>query len=130
MRRLFKIKREKSPKPPRQPIPPPKPVDIAARPPGSRTELDVIPEGGRNLSPEDVETDRTDPAMLPDEGGREGPQVLIQDGTDGVQELLALGASTSRITIGSAGCGDQPTGEWFRSPRLPRILANLCFTLN
>ena len=130
MRRLFKIKREKSPKPPHQPIPPAKPIDIVARPPGSRTELDVIPDGGQNLSSEGLETDRTDPAVRPDEGGREGPQVLIQDETDGVQELLALGASTSRITIGSTGCGDQSTGEWFRSPRLPRILANLCFTLH
>ena len=111
MKHLFKkIKRKKSPKPPRQPIPPEKPADIAAGPPADLpgTELDAtvatIPGGGgRNFSDKDLEADYTDLTVLPDEGGRGGSRVLFQDETDAGQELPASGASTS----GGADYGDQ-----------------------
>ena len=114
MKRFFtKIKRKESPQPPRQPIPPAKPTDIAAGPPDSQEELDVIPDEGRNLFNEGLEPDRTDPTAQLDEGGGEGSQVLIQDGTGGVRELPASGASTSRTAIGGTGCAS----EWFRFPQ-------------
>ena len=114
MKRLFTtIKRKKLPKPPRQPTPPAKPADIAAGPPDSRAELAVIPDGGWNLSydSEGPEADRTDPIVPPDEGGRKGSQVLVQDGMHGIRELHASAASTSRVVIDGTGCGNQPESE-------------------
>ena len=119
MKRLFTtIKRKKSPKSPQQLTPPAKSVDFAAGPPDSRTELDVIPDG-RSLSydSEGPEADRTDPMVPPYEGGREGSQLLVQDGMYGVRELQASGASISGVVIGGTGCRNQPEGEWFRFPR-------------
>ena len=114
MIRFFtKIKRKKSPQPPQQPIPPAKPADIVAGPPDSQEELDVIPDEGRNLSNEGLEADSTDPTVQLDEGEKEGSQVLIQDGTGGVRELPASGASTSSAAIGGTGCAS----EWFRFPQ-------------
>ena len=43
---IKKIKREKSTKPPLQPIPPGKPAGILAGSPGFQAELDAGPEGG------------------------------------------------------------------------------------
>ena len=119
MKRLFTtIKRKKSPKPPQQPTPPAKPADIATGPPDSRTELDDIPDG-RNLSydSEGPEADRTDPMVPPDEGGREGSQVSVQDGMYGARELHSSGALASGVVIGGTGCGNHPESEWFRFPR-------------
>ena len=97
-----KIERTISPKPPRQPVPPEKPADITAGPPDLRAELDVtIPgDGARNVSDNDLEADHTDLTVPPNEGGREGPQVLPQDGMDVGQELLESEASTSVVAIG------------------------------
>jgi hypothetical protein len=120
MKHLFaKIKRKKSPKPPQQTTPTAKPADVAAGLPNSRAELDVIPDGGRNLSYEGPEADRTDPMVLLDEGG-EGSKILAQDETDGVRELHTFGTSTSGVVTGGTGCGNQPESEWFRSPRWAR----------
>ena len=118
MKRFFaKAKRKNSPKPPHQHNSPAKPANIAAVPPDPRAELDVIPDGGRILSYEGPEADRTDPMVPPDEGGREGSQVLVQVGMDAVRELHRSGASTSGVVTGGSGRGNQPESEWFRSPR-------------
>ena len=117
MKRLFKLRPKKSPKPPQQPNLPAGLADIAVSPPNSRAELDVIPDGGRNLSYEGPEADHADPTVKLDEGGRGGSQVLVQDGMDGVRKLHSSGASTSGVAIGGTGCGSQPTSKWFRSPR-------------
>ena len=79
-------------------------ADIAAGPPDLRTELDVtIPgDGGRDVSDDDLEADHTDLTVPPNEGGREGPQVLFQDGMDVGQELPASG-----IVIGGVDHRDQ-----------------------
>ena len=85
-------------------------ADIAARPPDLRAELDVtIPgDGGRDVSDNHLEADHTDLTIPPSEGGREGPQVLFQDGMDGDQELpVSKGASTSVVSTGRADHGDQ-----------------------
>ena len=112
MKHLFKkIKRKKSPKPPRQPIPPEKPADIVAGPPadlpGAEPDATIPGDGGRNVSNNDLETDYTDLTVLPDEGGRGGSRVLFQDETDAGQELPASGASTSGVATGGADYGDQ-----------------------
>ena len=128
MKRFFKINRKKSPKPPQPPTHPTKPADINARPPDSRTELDVIPDGGRNPSHESLEADRTDQTVPPDEGGKEGSQVLVQDGVDGVRELRPTGASTSRVVPigGTTSGGNQPESERFDPRDEPNIHADLC----
>ena len=109
MKHFFKINRKKSPKPPRQPLPPEKPADIAAGPPDLRAELGVaIPDdGGRNVSDNDLKADHTDLTVPPNEGGRSGPRVLSQDWMDIGQELPASGASTSMVAICGAGYGNQ-----------------------
>ena len=78
-------------------------ADVAAGPHDLRTELDVtIPgDGGPNVS-DDLEADHTDLTVPPNEGGREGPQVLFQDGMDVGQELPASG-----VVIGGVDHGDQ-----------------------
>ena len=113
MRRLFKIKREKSPKPPQQPTLLGKSVDIAAGPPDSRTELDGNSDCGRSLSSQVPEVDSPDPTILPDEGGGMGPRILFQDGTDANQQLPASGAQISDIVISGAGCGSLLAGKCF-----------------
>jgi hypothetical protein len=110
MKDLFKIEREKSPKPPQQPTLPGKPVDIAAGLPDFRTELDVNSDDGRRLSSQVLEPDSLDTAMLPDEGGRIGPRILFQDGMDANQQLPASGAGTSDVAIGGDGCGSLLAG--------------------
>ena len=111
MKRLFKLKRKKSPKSPRRHNASAEPADIAARLPDLRAEPDVIPDGGRNLSYEGPEADRTDLMVPLDEREREGSQVLVQDGLDGVRELHASGASASGVVIGGTGRGNQPESE-------------------
>ena len=112
MRDLFKIKREKSPKPPQQPILPSKPVDIAVGPPNFRTELDDNSDGGRysSLVPE---VDSPDPAILSDEGGGMGPRILSQDGMDANQQLPASGAKISDVVTSGAGGGSLLAGKCF-----------------
>ena len=117
MKDLSKIKREKSPKPPQQLTLPEKPVDIAARPPDFRTELDDNSDGGWNLS---SQVDSPDPAILPDEGGKIGPRILFQDGMDPNQQLPASGAQTSDVAIGSDGHRSRLAGACFRSLRWGR----------
>ena len=110
MRRfLEKIGCGKSPKPPEQSIPLRKSTSIVARPPDLRAELDAtIPsDGGQIVSDDDLEADRTDLPVPPDEGGRVGTQGLFQDGMDGDRELPASGTSTSALAIGGADHGDQ-----------------------
>ena len=114
MKHIFRVKREKSPKPPHQPIPPETPADIAAGPPNIRAELDVtLPgDGGQNVPDNDLEADRTDLTVPPNEGETIGPRVLIQDRMDGDQELHASGASTSvKVSVGGAGCGNRLASE-------------------
>ena len=114
MKRFFEnLKPKKSRKPLRQPIPPETPANITAGPPDPRAELDItIPgDGGRNVSDSDLEADHTDLTVPPNEGGREGPHVLFQDGMDVGQELPASGAPTPEIEIGGSGHGDQPTSK-------------------
>ena len=94
MRRLSKIKREESPKPPQQPILPEKPVDITTGPPDLRTELDDNSDDGRSLSCQTLEAGSPDPAILPDEGGVVGPRILFQNGMDANQQLPASGAQS------------------------------------
>ena len=106
MKHLFKkIKRKKSPKPHRQPIPPEKPADIAAGPPadlpGAEPDATIPGDGGRNVSDNDLEADHTGLTVLPDEGRRGGPRVLFQDETDVGQELPAPVASTPGVAIGA-----------------------------
>ena len=110
---LKKIKSHKSPTPPRQPIPPETPADIAAGPPSLRAELPdiTIPgDGGRNASDNDLEADRTDLTVLPNEGGKD-------DGINVGQELPASGASTPGVAIGGAGYEDQLASKCSRSLR-------------
>ena len=107
MKRFFKIKRKEQPKPPRKPIRLENPANIGARPPDIREEVDVTPDGGRNLSRNDPGADRAGLAVLPDEGGRMGTRVVFQDTMDGEQELPASGASTSGVGTGGAGYRNQ-----------------------
>ena len=114
MKRFCSINRKKSPKPPRHPVPPGKPADIAVGPLTLRAELDVtVPsDGGRDVSHNDLEADHTDLAVPPNKGGRASPRVLFQDEKDVGQELPASGASTSMVaTIGGADYGDQLTSK-------------------
>ena len=120
MRRFFKIKREKLPETPHQPILPGKPVDIAAGPPDFRTELDDNSDEEWSLSSRVPEVDSPDPALLPDEGGRIGPRILFQDGMDANQQLPASGAKISDVVIGGAGCGSLLAGRCFLSLRWGR----------
>ena len=104
MKHLFKkIKRKESRKPPRQPIPPEKPADIAAGPPadlpGAEPDATIPGDGGRNVSDNDPEADHTDLTVLPDEGGKGDPRVLFQNETDVGQELPASEASTDRKSV-------------------------------
>ena len=104
MKRFFKTNRKKIPKLPQQPIPP-EPTGIAAGPPNLREGLDVIPsDGGRNVSDEGLEADRTDLSVPPNEGGTIGPRAPFQEGMDG--NYPASGASTSVVAIGGTGLGD------------------------
>ena len=111
MRRLFKIKREKSPKPPQSPTLPGKPVDIAAGPPDFRTELDGNSDCGRSLSSQVPEVDSPDQAILPDGGGT-GPRILFQDGVYANQQLPAS-AQISDIVSSGAGYGSLLAGKCF-----------------
>ena len=113
MKRFFKIKRKKSPKPSRQPIPPETPAGIAAGPPNLRAEPNVtIPsDGGQNASDNDQETDHTDLTVPSNERGTIHSRGLFQDGVDGNQELPPSGASTSAAETGSADHGDQLAGK-------------------
>ena len=113
MRRFFKIKREKSPKPPHQPTLSGKPVDIAAGPPDFRTDLDDNSDGGWSLSSQVPEVDSPDPAILPDKGGRMGPRIPFQDGMDANQQLPASGAQISDVVISGVGCGNLLAGKCF-----------------
>ena len=117
MKRIFKgIKRAISPKPPPQPIPPEKPADIAAGPPDLRAELDITDpgDGGQNVSDNYLKADHTDLPVPRNEGGRIGPRVLFQDGTDGDQEFPASeGTRTSVVAIGGAGYGNQLGSKCF-----------------
>ena len=106
MKRFFKMKRNKSPKPPQQPISPERPADTVAGPPDFR-EVDVTPDVERD-SPE---ADRTDLVVPQNEGEGVGSRVVFQDRTDGDEELPASGASTSAIAIGGDGYRNQPTSE-------------------
>ena len=126
MKRFFKINRKKSPKPPQPPAHPTKPADIGARPPDSQTELDATPDGGRNPSHDGLEADRTDRTVPPDEGDKEGLEVLVQDGVDGVRELHASGASTSRVVVDDTDGGNQPESERFDPRDGLNIHADLC----
>ena len=115
-----KIQRTISPKPSRQPIPPEKPTDIAARPPDLQTELDsvTIPgDGEQNVSDNDLEADHTDLPVPPDEGGTIGPRVLFQDGMDGNQEPPASRTLTSVVEIGGADRGEQIPSKYSWSMR-------------
>ena len=88
-------------------------ADIAAGPSDPRAELDVtIPgDGGQNVSGDDLEADHTDLTIPSNEGEREGPQVLFQDGMDVGQELPASGAPTPEVAIGGTDFGDQPASK-------------------
>ena len=110
MRHLFKIKREKSPKPPQQPILSGELADVG--PPDCRTTLNDNSEGGRSLSNSQVlEGDSPDTAILQD-GGSSGPQILFQDGMDANQQLpTSEGTQTSGVAIGGAGCGSLLAGK-------------------
>ena len=114
MKHLFKkIKRGKSPNPPRQPTLPGKPVDIAAGQPDFRTEPDDNSDGGRSFSSQVPVVDSPDPAILPGEGGRIGPRILFQHGMDANQQLPASGAQTSDVVIGGDGCESLLAGVCF-----------------
>ena len=106
MKRLFKIKRNESPKPPQKPIRLDKPADIAAGPPDNQAEADAGPDGGQNLSYESPGADRTDLTVPPDERGKVGPRMVFQDGMVGNQELPASGASTSGASAPGVMIGD------------------------
>ena len=140
MKRLFKINRKKSPKPPHQPIPPETPADTAPGPPDLGAELDFTSpgDGGQNVSDNDLEADHTDLPVPRNERRKIGPRVVFQDGMDGDQELPASGASTSVVAIGGAGYGNQlGSSKCFRFLRWnirthlylsiyqPRVLATL-----
>ena len=111
MKRFFKIKRKKSPKPPLQPTPPEKPADIVAGPSSLLAEQDVIPDGERNLSDGGPEVDHTYLEVPPNEQGRMDPRVSFQDGVDVGQELPTSGVSMSGVTIDGAGYGNQPASK-------------------
>ena len=112
MKHLFKkIKHGKSPKPPQQPTLPGKPVD--AGPPDFRTALDDNSDGGRRLTSQVPDVDSPDTAILPDEGGRIGPRIPLQDGVGANQQLPASGAQTSDVVVGGDGCGSQLAGVCF-----------------
>jgi hypothetical protein len=111
MKLLHKIKRKVSPNPRRQPIPSKKPADIAAGPPDVPAQVDDTPAGGQNPPYEGLEADPADLTVPPDEGGKMGLQVVVQDSTDGDQELPASGASTSAISIGGDGYKNQPASK-------------------
>ena len=106
MKRLFKIKRNESPKPPQKPIRLDKPADIGAGPPDNRAEADASPDGGQNLSYESPGVDRTDLTVPPDERGKVGPRMVFQDGMVGNQELPASGPSTSGASAPGVVIGD------------------------
>ena len=113
MNRLFnKIKRKKTPKPPRKSTSPEKPADIAAGLSIPQAELDVVAsDGGRNVSDEGQEADHTDLTVPPNEGGTIGPRAPFQDGMNGGQELPSSGASTSVVAIGGTSYGNLPTSK-------------------
>ena len=114
MKRFFKIKHKKSPKPPLQPIPSENHADIAAGPsdlPGAELDVTVPGDGGRSISDNDLEADHTDLTVPPNEGEMEGPQVPFQYEADVGQDLPASGASTSGVAIG-ADCGDQLASKY------------------
>ena len=77
-------------------------------------DVTIPGDGGRNVSDSDLEADHTDPTVPPNEGGREGPHVLFQDGMDVGQEPPASGAPTPGIEIGGADCGNQLSSKYFR----------------
>ena len=110
---LNKANRKESPKPPRQPIRPEEPADIAAGPRYFRAEVDdVTPDGGQNLSYKGLEADPADLTVPPGEGGKMGLQMAFQDRTGEDQELPASGASTSTIAIGDDGYRSQPASKY------------------
>ena len=120
MKRFFKIKHKKSPKPPLQPIPSENHANIAAGPsdpPGAELDVTIPGDGGRNVSDNDLEADRTDLTVPPNEGEMEGPRVPFQDEADVGQEPPASEASISGVAVGGAGCGDQLASKCSRSLR-------------
>ena len=111
MKRLFKTKREESPKPARQPIRSQEPAEIAAGPPNVPAEVDDTPDGGQNRSYEGLQADHADLPVPEDEEGEMGSRMVVQDTTDGDQELPASGESTSAIAIDGDGHRNQPASE-------------------
>ena len=120
MKRILKTIRKKTPKPPQQSIPPEERAGIAAGPPNLREELDVrvIPsDGGRSVSDEDLEADRTDLSVPPNEGGRIGPRAPFQGGMDGDHPASGASTSESVVAIGGTGHGDLLASRCPRSLR-------------
>ena len=111
MKRFFKTKRGGSPKPARQPIRSQEPPEITAGPPDFPAEVDEAPNGGRNPSYEDVDTDRADLTVPQNEGEEMGSQIVVQGAADGDQELPAPGTSKYAITIGGDGDRNQPASK-------------------
>ena len=103
MKRFFKNKRKKSPKPSPQGILPTTPTDIAAGPVRHQVQSNIGPEGGQTRSYQGSEVDRSDLTVALDGRTGGGSRIVFQDRTDEDQVLPVSVASTSAVVIGGTG---------------------------
>ena len=114
MKRFWKRKHKKTPKPPPQPISPGNSPVVAPGPSEIRARLGAGSEGECGGYRPFI--DFPDLTVTLDERSDIGPGIAFQVGKDEDQELSASEASTSSVAIGvTAVYRDEPTGEcsWF-----------------
>ena len=126
MKRFWKIKGNKSPKPSLKPTSPGDSAGVSPRPSGFRAELGAGSEGGCRRY--QLLEDCLDLTGSLDERINIGPQIAFQARKDENQELPASEASTSSIAIGVTGYGDEPS-ERSWSLRLGSMFIQTYFSL-
>ena len=111
MKRLFKLKRKKSSKPPQQSISPGAPSDIATGSGSFQPAFAAVPEGVLSCSSGDPEPGYSDLTAAPDIAGDNDSPEGVEDKVNEDQGFPPLGPSTSGVAIGGIDFEDEPISE-------------------
>ena len=123
MKRLFSKNPKKSPEPSQKHINLGILTNTAVGPLGFRTQFNVVHKGERNRSYQDLDADRTDSTVAPDEESDRSSQIVFWGKTSEDQELPAPKASTSdAVDVSDTNHGHDPSSECSRS-----LLSGLTF---
>ena len=112
MKRFFKIKREKSPKPPQQPTSPGVPPSIATGSGSLQPDFVAVPEGVWSHHPSgDPEADYSDLTATLDTTEANVLQIRIEGWANEDQGFPPLGHSRSGVAISSTDFENGPISE-------------------